>query len=108
MDVPWKFGHPQPRSERLSQDELEHVAVGDPDPTAQLGMANRYRRCRFEWTDTTAQTLILRWSCTRELGHQGQHVAGTGEWVAAVQDSKDHEDGAEAGEDHGQNGAVRA
>jgi hypothetical protein len=28
--------------------------------------------------------LILPWACTRELDHQGQHLAGTGEWVAAV------------------------
>jgi hypothetical protein len=84
MDIRWMFWHHQSRSENLGPDELEHLAVGDPDPTSDSGTANRYRRCRFEWTDTTSQTLILRWSCTREWGHQGQHVAGTGEWVTAV------------------------
>jgi hypothetical protein len=28
--------------------------------------------------------MTLLWCCTRELGHQGQHIAGTGEHVAAV------------------------
>lgn len=32
----------------------------------------------------TSRRLILPWFCTRELDHQGQHLAGTGEWVAAV------------------------
>jgi hypothetical protein len=31
--------------------------------------------------------MTLPWRCTRELGHQGQHIAGTGECVAAVRDS---------------------
>jgi hypothetical protein len=60
------------------------VAVGDPDPTADLGTAAQYRPCGFEWADETSPNLILSWSCTRELGHQGQHLAGTGERVAAV------------------------
>ena len=42
MDVRRKF-------ERLGQDELERVAVGDPDPTSDPGTANGYRTCRFEW-----------------------------------------------------------
>ncbi len=84
MNVHWKFRHRQSRSGSLGRDELEHVAVGDPDPTSDPGTANGYRACRFEWADETSQTLILPWSCTRELGHQGQHIAGTGEWVAAV------------------------
>jgi hypothetical protein len=74
----------QPRSGSLSQDELRHVAVGDPDPTSVPGAADGYQACQFEWTDETSPTLILLWSCTRELGHQGQHLAGTSEWIAAV------------------------
>jgi hypothetical protein len=84
MDVQWKFWHRQPSSGSLGQDELEHVAVGDPDPTSDTGAANGYRTCRFEWADETSQTLILPWSCTRERGHRGQHLAGTGEGVGAV------------------------
>lgn len=85
MDVPRKFWHRWPGGESSGQDdELEHVAVGDRDPTWDAGMANSYRKCRFEWDDVTSRTLVLRWSCTRELGHPGQHLAGTGEEVAAV------------------------
>ena len=69
----------------LDPDKLDHVAVGDPDPTADLGTAAQYRTCGFEWVDESSPTLrILSWSCTRQLGHQGQHLAGTGECVAAV------------------------
>ena len=74
----------QPGNGNLGQDELRHVAVGDPDPTPDPGTANGYQTCRFEWTDETSPTLTLPWSCTRELGHQGQHLAGTGKRVAAV------------------------
>jgi hypothetical protein len=80
MDVRWKF-------QRLGQDELERVAVGDPDPTSDPGTAKGYRTCRFEWVDEISRTMTLPWRCTRELGHQGQHIAGTGEYVAAVQAS---------------------
>lgn len=80
MDVQWKF-------RRLGQDGLERVVVGDPDPTSDSGTANRYRECRFEWTDEISRTMTLPWCCTRELGHQGQHIAGTGECDAAVRDS---------------------
>jgi hypothetical protein len=83
MDVRWKF-------QRLGQDELEPVAVGDPDPTSPTshpGTAKGYRTCRFEWVDEISRTMTLPWRCTRELGHQGQHIAGTGECVAAVRDS---------------------
>jgi hypothetical protein len=77
MDVRLKF-------QRLGQDELERVAVGDPDPTSDPDTANEYRECRFEWADKISRTMTLPWCCTRELGHQGQHIAGTGEHVAAV------------------------
>lgn len=82
----WKFWRRQPSSGALGQDEPEHdelghVAAGDPDPSTASG----YRTCGFTWTDeTSTPTLILPWLCTRELGHQGQHIAGTGEEVAAV------------------------
>ncbi|MGH3923465.1 MAG: hypothetical protein ACRDTT_11465 [Pseudonocardiaceae bacterium] len=84
MNVQWKHWHRQPRSGSLGHDELEHIAVGDPDPTSDPGTANGRRSCRFEWADEISQTLVLPWSCTRKLGHQGQHLAGTGEWVAAA------------------------
>lgn len=84
MDIQRRFWHRQPRTGSLGQDELERVSVGDPDPTLDPGTANRHGACLFEWVDEISQTLILTWSCTRELGHQGQHLAGTGEWVAAV------------------------
>ena len=80
MDVQWKLWRRPPGSGRLSPDDLEHVAVDDPDP----GTAHGYRTCRFGWTDDTSPTLILSWSCTRQRGHPGQHLAGTGDRVAAV------------------------
>jgi hypothetical protein len=86
MDVPWKFLRRRLRIGRLGQDELRNITVGDPDPTSPLG-----QKCGFEWADETSQTLVLLWSCTRELGHQGQHLAGTGEWVAAVRGSEEHQ-----------------
>ena len=79
------FWHRRARSDSLGHDdELEHTGVGDPDPTSDAGMAQRFRRCGFEWLDASSHPLVLRWSCTRELGHQGQHLAGTGQDVAAV------------------------
>jgi hypothetical protein len=84
MDVRWKLRHHRPSSGSFGHDDLGHVAVGDPDPTADPGdTANGSPTCGFEWTDESSRTLILPWSCTRALGHQGQHLAGTGEWVAA-------------------------
>jgi hypothetical protein len=83
MAMQWKSGHRQPRSGSPGQDKLKHVAVGDPDPTSNPGTASRSRKCGFQW-DESSQTLVLWWTCTRERGHQGQHLAGTGEWVAAV------------------------
>jgi hypothetical protein len=84
MHIQRKFWPRQPRSASPGQDWLDHVGVGDPDPTSDPGAVNGNLTCRFEWVDEASQTLILHWSCTRELGHQGQHVAGTGERVAAV------------------------
>lgn len=84
MDLRWKFWHCQLRSRRLGQDTMDHVSVGDLDPTADLGTVNRYQTCQFTWADEPAHNLVLPWTCTRKLGHQGQHLAGTGEWVAAV------------------------
>ena len=73
-----------PRIGSLDRDELRHVAVGDPDPTAVASMIDGYCACRFQWTDEISRTLVLAWSCTRRPGHPGQHLAGTGQWVAAV------------------------
>lgn len=84
MDLQWKFWRRPLRSKSIGQDKLGYVTIGDPDPTSDPGMASRYPTCKVTWADDTSQTLILPWSCTRKLGHQGQHIAGTGEWVAAV------------------------
>ena len=85
-DIREKFHHRQPRSgSHTPHDRLGRVAVGDPDPTADpVDITVGSRKCGFEWADQCSPTLILPWSCTRELGHQGQHLAGTGEWVAAL------------------------
>lgn len=84
MDVQWKLRHHRPHSGNFGQDKLGHVTVGDPDPTADSdGTVHGSPTCGFKWTDECSRTLILPWSCTRKLGHQGQHLAGTGEWVAA-------------------------
>lgn len=80
----WDFGHHRRRTGILKPHELDHVAVGDPDPTADGSMTDGYQACRFEWTDETTPNLILNWSCTREPGHHGKHLAGTGQWVVAV------------------------
>ena len=70
----------------MGQDELGHINVGDPDPTPDLSAKGHAADCRcgFEWADEVSQSLTLLWSCTREAGHPGQHLAGTGERVAAV------------------------
>lgn len=72
----------------MGEDELRHIVVGDPDPTPALSSRDTghlsERRCGFEWTDEPSPGLTLLWSCTREPGHPGQHLAGTGESVAAV------------------------
>ena len=70
----------------MGKDELEHIVVGDPDPTPNSSskVSGHIIHCGFEWADDTSQTLTLLWSCTRKPGHPGQHLAGTGEWVAAV------------------------
>jgi hypothetical protein len=81
----WPFGaSAAARRGSAVQDELEHVAVGDRDPSEILAPVEGYRTCGFEWADDTSPTLILLWSCTREEGHLGQHLAGTGVWVVAV------------------------
>lgn len=82
----------------MGKDKLSHIVVGDPDPTPELSskVSGHPTCCGFEWVDETSKTLTLLWSCTREPSHLGQHLAGTGEWVAAVhpetqdcQESKD-------------------
>jgi hypothetical protein len=93
MDLPWRILRcRQPRMGKLNRDKLRHIAVGDPDPTSHPGTANGSQKCGIKWTDETSQTLSLLWTCTRELGHQGQHIAGTGKWVVAVRTvTDDHE-----------------
>ena len=62
------------------EDELRHINVGDPQPSP----VHSYRVCRFEWVEEISTGFVLLWHCTRAQGHHGQHVAGTGERVAAV------------------------
>jgi hypothetical protein len=69
-------------------DPLGHIIVGNPDPTLGLYEDSGYRKCGFEWFDDTCVTLVLRWQCTREHGHPGQHLAGTGHTVAAAHSSE--------------------
>lgn len=84
MVAPGRFPYRQSRSGTLDQDEVEHVGVGDPDPTSRCGADHGHRMCQFEWADPLSRAFVLLWICTRERGHHGQHIAGTGEWVAAV------------------------
>ena len=81
-----KFRHRRPRNgSHTPQDRLGHITVGDPDPTADpAGTTEKSPTCGFEWADQCSPTLTLPWSCTREPGHQGHHLAGTGEVVAAL------------------------
>ena len=76
----------------MGKDELRHIGAGDPDPTpdSSSNVSGHPIHCGFEWTDEASQTLTLLWSCTREPGHPGQHLAGTGEWVAAVHPETGH------------------
>ena len=78
----------------MERDELGHVVVGDPDPTPDApdkdAGTSSDCRCEFEWTEQASQNLTLVWSCTRGLGHPGQHLAGTGEWVAAAHPETPH------------------
>ena len=84
MHIRWKFWHRQSRNVNPDQDWLEHVAVGDPDPTSDHGAGNQDLACPFTWTHELSPTVLLPWCCTRERGHPGQHLAGTGEQVVAV------------------------
>jgi hypothetical protein len=43
--------------------------------------------CQFEWVEKASPTVAQLWCCTRELGHQGQYIAGTGEYVTTVRGS---------------------
>ena len=83
MCLPWKFWSRQSRSARPGRDWLEHVVVGDPDPTGP-GAGDQNLTCQFKWICEVSPTLVLAWCCTREFGHQGQHLAGTGESIVAV------------------------
>ena len=65
---------------RPGEDKLKYIVVGDPDP----GPAHGCRACGFEWEDEISTGFVLLWRCTRLQGHHGQHLAGTGERIAAV------------------------
>ena len=89
MVTSWISQHTQSYRAKLSQSQLEDVTVGDADPTCPRDGADGHRMCRFEWVDEASPTFRLLWTCTREWGHPGRHIAGTGEQVAAVQGEKD-------------------
>jgi hypothetical protein len=80
IDGQWAFRDRRSGTKRRVSDPLGRVAVGDPDP----GTNNGHQKCGFAWVDQTLPLLILHWCCTRERGHPGQHLAGTGEVIAAV------------------------
>jgi len=65
---------------RPGQDKPRQLTVGDPDPGPRHG----YRTCGLEWDDEISSDFVLHWRCTRARGHHGQHLAGTGERVAAA------------------------
>jgi hypothetical protein len=66
---------------------LAGCAAGGLFSWVSLSYANGYRERRFEWADEISRTMTLPWCRTGKLGHQGQHIAGTGECDAAVRDS---------------------
>jgi hypothetical protein len=84
MHIPWKLRHRPPRNTSPGQDWLGQVVVGDPDPTSDPRAGKGDLTCQFAWDRDVSSTLVLSWCCTRKWGHSGQHLAGTGEWVAAV------------------------
>lgn len=53
-----------------------HGRVGDPDPTVKP-------ETRFEACPATKGSLYI-YCCTREKGHDGQHIAGDGTTVVAT------------------------
>ncbi len=60
MDALRKFWYCRETSDSLGHDdELEHIVVGDPDPTSEAGTAQRCRRCGFEWLDASSHPLVL-------------------------------------------------
>jgi len=84
MAAPEKVQRRQSRSATLDVEELEHVAVGDLDPTSCHSADHQHPLCQVEWVDALSPTFVVLWICTREPSHHGQHIAGTGHWVAAV------------------------
>jgi hypothetical protein len=81
MMAPRKLQQRQSQRGKPGQDKREHAAVDDPDPASHRSADKGHQMCRFEWADETSPTLVLRWICTRQRGHHGQHIAGTGEWT---------------------------
>lgn len=84
MVAPGGLQRRESRTEVPDLAQLEHVAVGDADPTSPRSADNRHPLCRFEWADALSPTFVVPWSCTRQRNHHGQHIAGTGQRVAAV------------------------
>jgi hypothetical protein len=70
----------------LGEDKLKHIAVGDPDP----GPVHDDQACGFEWADDISTDFVLLWRCTRAQGHHGEHLAGTGERIAAASPNPAH------------------
>jgi hypothetical protein len=84
MVTAWISQHTQSSRAKLSRNQLKDFTVGDADLTCPRGGADGHRMCRFEWVDEISSTFRLLWTCTREWGHLGRHIAGTGDGVAAV------------------------
>lgn len=84
MLVPTTLPHRQSRNEKLNHHKLAHITVGDPDPTTHHSADNEPALCQFQWTAQLSPVFGLLWTCTRDQSHQGPHIAGTGDWVAAV------------------------
>ena len=68
---------------RLARDELQRVAVSDPDPTSDPGMANGTGKCRFEWADGISRTVTVPAAEPKSWDTK----ASTAQRVAAVRDS---------------------
>jgi hypothetical protein len=69
----------------------DHCKVGDPDPTPRRITSSVGAGCPSEIPGGA-----LGFICTREAGHGGQHVAGTGEVVVAVWPAQSTQDGEQA------------
>ena len=84
MNAPENYWPRQPSGGSLCQDVLEGAAAGALDFVSDPDTADGRGNCQFVWVEEISQTLSVPWCCTRKLGHQGQHLASTGQWIAAV------------------------